>query len=1596
MDNDIETLELALPEQQDEKPPKRRRRRKSCTRRCLVRCLIYLLILAIFVALLVGGSAFAFNKYVSPQIGGVGFFDATRLMSGLYTGERNRNKILTDTATEEDLNDFYDEMYTHLFLDIRSEAELKTEYNTEFDQQKKDDILAELQKNEEWAAKYEAAAPSGKDAVVCEYYVKTRRYPLTIDTLLDAVGGDSLDFGQINNSIAAAEDSEPDKEQEENRVSQLISKLSLDFKNNPALAKFDYTKDADYPNNVAAVTMQITGKEITAVLSEILNAVLKKIDMSSINDALNSLGGEEEGETTATPINFADYIKIPQVMIKSDFDSTGMTQQQIDAAFDKNVCLSATVEIRIGALLSSAALQRAIGNAMQQVTGKASMGKIILSVVKGMLPKTLFVTAGIYPNDAGKDILVKINNYSEKDQANLIKVVNSLAGDEIKLIDDEKYNELQRDLPEGETTVSVFAQVNTMASGLFGQLEELGVPIKFVRVGEEDSKNVGLTLAHIQMLLHFLKADGEDGVTPHDFMTVLKCLFSQPQEGNTIDANLDSLYTQLQTKYGIPTSYWGDKGLFGTLTGDGAANVINQFHLDQVTFADNNTMRIGVRDHELVALVKDMIGSVGNNDSTAAAGDGEEDNLIGKLGDAISFRVFEIKKQSTNLYSIAAALSLGVTDLLKGVLEGETGISNTLQKAIPDQLTLGLTMYMRTENDVIVEYSPEGHEITYLLNAFDAEYTHKVLDTITKLMSKLGGSSEVIDIESLGTKVNDGVASVFNTVTDALHTEMRVMDGGIVLPSLYEIIYGFGKTKVQDSDTLTMDDLPSVDDIRQVLTAIYDYQPTATATLDGTRANQLLAQLTGNYYLNSTLTADELFAGNDLSNKFSGNFINMQALYADTRPLNQLSVPIDGTALADLVQQSGKTQGIAVDGLVNSVSVVDSRYSTEGDNLYLLLKFRADMQGDSQSTEVSTQQLLPSAIYLDAKVLLHNATDTYAQPRFSTTIVINDDAQATTDLLRLVKVLAGTTVDTSSVADTVKEAMTSAFGTIEDNLNVSYTDRLVISDIFTYLTEGKLVTTDAKTHYDRSQYMVNIDIEGQPDYYSTHTRSTDANRTTALALMNRLRELGAADVKADLADNMYIWRDGAPVGNGNRYNDNIVSTAAENDFYEQLQAFYFFKDKPNSQSFRAGNNIFADLSASTLGDYFNLNGVTVSYSGSNALQKAAASAAGLYKYDKAQYNAVLSDKALGSLVNSQNAISVESEYIESITVTSFKMQKESDVMTIEITTRVVTKGNDLLPTAFYMTAISQADWTQNVKNFATDISLNRFTANDLEMFLNNTGFLGTINIKNTLDTEKVKDSISSALNSLFNEKLTGYVQEIGTFAQEDDRGVGYLSFYNVYHKIVDTMGINRTIYDAGDYDADADMQQIILALHRDNALLHSVNTSTGSESPTLTTITDRAFANTVKADLSYVGKTAKNVQGIFFVGTSNSDLYTNWQTLLQRVGGDNFTFEGSKNYVTTTACFDTTDIASQGVSLLPTTIYTSLVLDGNTKNVKYSFINDMTQHQTDMLLSVVTDNTGKTNIAQSVQDMLTFYGGGATFQQNVDTTFADYVGILVK
>ena len=87
---------------------------------CLTCSIISFILLIVFIAALLIGGNILFKQYVSPKIGGVGLFDSMSLARKLLSGKETKASY-----KEEDLDDFYSELSSSLFMSDKSEEELE-------------------------------------------------------------------------------------------------------------------------------------------------------------------------------------------------------------------------------------------------------------------------------------------------------------------------------------------------------------------------------------------------------------------------------------------------------------------------------------------------------------------------------------------------------------------------------------------------------------------------------------------------------------------------------------------------------------------------------------------------------------------------------------------------------------------------------------------------------------------------------------------------------------------------------------------------------------------------------------------------------------------------------------------------------------------------------------------------------------------------------------------------------------------------------------------------------------------------------------------------------------------------------------------------------------------------------------------------------------------------------------------------------------------------------------------------------------------------------------------------------------------------------
>lgn len=1404
--------------------------------RCLTCCIICLVIIALFVAALIGGSALAFNKFVSPSIGGVKFGSAVRLLGGLYNGnsKRSRAKILTDTYTEEDLSDFYDELNAHLFLKVRGVAELEAEYDALSDEDK-EAVLTELKANAKWNYNYNQKKDADKAAFVKEYYVAAHRYPLTVAKILSVVdlnqltGGDSestqalADFvgtdpvarlaaaGEAEESTQTEDGAEATSGEGENDLNELlntlIKDLEFDFKGG-LLGDFDYTQSEDYAANIKSVNFEITGNEIAAVVGEVVSQALSLID-------LGKTMGTESINIDLSEIYLPAYIAIPQVIIQHKEDLPDNPTEEQLAAYNKNTYVSATLQMEFKKLLSNKALQNAVKESMADMLPTPSLVNVAFGVVRSILPKVLFVTVGFYPLDPDAAAFVKINNYSEKSQKDLAKIINSVAGG--NMFDSESVG---TETADGEQT-DMMQQLNARVVTLFQSLEEQGVPLTFIDAAtEKNSKRVGLRLAHIQMLLNMMNAydpTGENGITPYLFMTVLKCLFSDATMVPPTEGDLDALYTEIENKYGIQKTFWQGGGL---LNMDNLQNIPSNINIADIELEDNATMRVNLQDKQLLSLfvrakedgkLDELFGT--SDSGTAAAAEGESETQETNVNDIINSLNFSLmsitKVADADVYKLSIRATLSIVNILNSVIGEEESIIKTMSSALPNSMSFGISVYLHADADgkvTMVGADEAGNYATaFLVNAFDETYTQKVINTISTLMRCLNGGESSFDTSSLQEKIESAFNTIFDTLKDNLYVSIGVKDGALVLPSIYEVVHGFGQKKIESSDTLTDADNLTNEEIRGVLTTIY-HSGYAPAAYTGNPGDAMLSDLQSKYYLAEAWTADDLFGGTvNVGDKINADSLRFRdtlddggntvvGLYRDTRTLDQLRVNIAGDALADLIGKSGKLDSISSGGegdMLKGLNVVNCTYTVQGGATYANFIFNARLTDtvaaaaeESTSTDFDINTLLPDNIYLTAGILMHKSDEDYTTTaRYSTNLIVNGDQANTDNLFKLIKLFSGEEFDRSKVSNQVSDSVKDAFATIEESVNFAYgatpAQALQLDTVFN--TINKLSNKPSEEQKNDPSY-----VPYQSDYADD------------LALMTQMREFGrdplAQSEEVTLLDGVSTQTVVYDV-DVDSYSDIFGIDAVEKAPTEDDQAAFF----------STLNNNFYIVNEDKKLTVAKVN------SGNLVVDDTYISLPALYQ-DTRQHSDLItyaSDKQMASLIHAMYSAGLEvkngEELIGTATIMAVHMTPTYMQVFIKVAMNSESSNAKLMPETLYLTTktyLVDPDGEGEQAIYDTEVCINNLSVAETKDLFDRLNKLATsMSLNFTLNLNNVTDPVKENLQSVFDTKIKslGNVQYLDGKMQ-----IPSLFAYLADGKLVKDGGGNST-YDNTQYMVDIDI-----------------------------------------------------------------------------------------------------------------------------------------------------------------------------------------------
>ncbi len=1308
---------------------------------CVTCCLVMLCICVVFTVGVVIAANVVFNTNVSPLIGGVKLNECISLLNGAL--HSNRDDLVKEEYTQEDLNDFYTKLNSALYQADMTEEEYISRYNA----------LSEDEKAEYGSLDaYKEAHPHRVDLEVID----------SVLNLGDLIGGSNSDDGYIEESELSAAGEEGEESTDNETLEALFKELSFSFND---LKDYPYKDSEDYEYT----TFQVKDKEVAALIGDIVSFVFKYVDLSQ---SISQLAG----------VDLSNYAGVPQVIF-SDVSLEG------DGTNPK---LYITVELE---------LRKLVSDIVTPMLVEQGIPEFAINAVKAILPEEFFVSLETYPEDDSKEVTVYINNFNNTQSDNLKKIVNALLGDVNLFPDESSDEEIDQDIAVSpENTGNVFSQVNAKIVEVFDKINDY-MPIEFIAEGETD---MTLRISHIQGLLQiaglFDVNDIENSITPHEFMTTLRCLLDEASASNYADGEtLESLYIQIEKKYGIADEYWNDNSLFDTET---LSNITSEIHLDNVEFNENADMKVNITDRELTTLITEAVqsGLFNQTDESVSAAEDEEESSSSILK-SITFdsiyivangnetitnpytredgdNIITVNSGHCEFYQIYATVRVNIADLLFAESEeSSSAMMNSLQKALPEGLSFALILNIKDVFDESNELADrvvgaKVNKTTVRINNFNDYYSDLVIKIIEKMITKLSSSEEgesSFDIDSIFTQIEDGFSSVLSIMKDTLNCNILLKGasldddgnpqknkGSIILPSVYELISGASsKNASNEKDILT------IEQSRELLIQVYGtdigiigdddydsskkYDHTLSRYQSGS-ADEFLGELSKNYYMNTILTVDDIIDGNIEISADSLNFNGENGLYKDNTDISKLDVTLKSDALADLIQQSGKLDSISAaeeesstsSDLINKLSIVNSSYVWEGSDLYINFDFEVELNKDLLSSDegLSLENLIPSKAYLSARILIESdSADLYR-----TDILLNK--KSIDNLCKLIRSFADPEFSDDELTKTIKDSISEVFDTIKENINLEYSNEGNQSIKF----KNVFNTINKLSHKNDDNY--------------------ESDNDDDKALRARLQEFARQPEYTTNSDEIV-----SSISNLSKFEAELVYTNKDaDDFFDDINNNYYISD-----SNKINSNSLSDMN-SVSGDIIDFNKL---YTDNRTIEEMQIKLTSTRFASLA--NSLVGDISLDSSSTSAAGESSSSDIGAKIVQTKISVNDEGKA-SLRILLLVTLNSSDetlkkLLPSHFFITAdIDLSANESGIKEYTSVLYINNMTENETNDLFNRIKLLeDAFETSFGFDIDSVKSALSDNIKDVFDNNMNMF----GELNIKD----GYIDIPNVFEYI---------------------------------------------------------------------------------------------------------------------------------------------------------------------------------------------------------------------
>ena len=829
-------------------------------------------------------------------------------------------------------------------------------------------------------------------------------------------------------------------------LNALLERLEFDFE------RLDRKTNEDLEKEV----LEIGDKELAAVLNEAMQTAFEIDQLAEISQQY--------------AIDFPNLIKVEQVVI----DGVESVARQDDTR------VLATVSVNIGDNIEGIArnaydniLRPQIAESKPDLAGTLDgMSGTIISVLKKILPKMLYLTVAVYPNDTDSAAYVTYNNVEDEGKQELIDKL--FQGQYLQMTDVDVNLNGVLDPEENGVSMSIPQIAGSIVANTIASLNET-IMLNFTNT--EDSNGVFQTKP-IEFMLSIL---GADNISQGQFLAIMRDVqvpydrmaeeYPDVEAGDaysdvTLAANLDKfidgkdangniIETTLTNKYYFNNGEGDERVLTAETLFSSIEKLMSEEMIDRINIKNENwndsddypddyksgDFKPSADYNAIPGLINGYLGTQ------------TEGGIAGMPAKVLKAAYLD---NGTTEGAITLTIKADLLALVEESLESEEGESDPMADLVTQLLPKAI--YLN------VNYSLDGtSEVTITINDVDEEYgdgqSAADFETIFNLLALFGVNLEmetesgviVIDnYDEICEMVGDTIASAFEEVGMRLGGGLEFTETAVMFPNIFQVISAneiFGYSDYEAQQGITQDEFEeeyAIDDaeLYTILKAMYGYGTTTDDALEEDIAN-VKSELDTKYYVNLTSeNADDLF-GEIIGLKENLGKLRInnddavddgkeRYMVQDPRDTQDLYPLLNAKDIAALIKGSGKLEMASISILTDTV-ITSSTIENVKDKDRIVFEVTGKVNPEAEGNAAQYKPLFPE--YMSVIVTITEVKtegETEGKTEFETSVNLNaiGDELMTKTMFFVARLSGKNDMTKENVEEDISKDINEAFGSL--------------------------------------------------------------------------------------------------------------------------------------------------------------------------------------------------------------------------------------------------------------------------------------------------------------------------------------------------------------------------------------------------------------------------------------------------------------------------------------------------------------------------------------------------------------------------------------